>query len=195
MAKRITIRLDDAVYGRLSDAAKARGVNVSSVVRQAVMADLNGVSGTTPIAPPPHDREACAQAILSGCPVEVDHEISIRLTHVGLPLADWVRALLLLSVAPFIDQAEQQGVELPTLLHQALVMFLDRASRAHPSTGSPHKPEDCVRVVLDHCPPAVQARMADAMAHTRAPLMRLLPGILQLWTDARRNPRAWTPDG
>jgi Ribbon-helix-helix protein, copG family len=194
MAERITVRLDDEVYGRLADAAKARGTDVSSVVRQAVIADLDGVSRIAPTAPPPHDREACAQAILTGCPSEVQHEVSTRITRVGLPLAHWLGALLLLSVAPFVDQAEQQGVELPTLLHQALVMLLDRASRTHHPAGSPHSPEDCAAVVVAHCPPTVQARMAEAMARTGAPLMRLLPDILQFWTDATRNPRAWSPD-
>jgi predicted transcriptional regulator len=46
MPERITVRLDDAVHGRLTDAARARGVDVSSVVRQAVMAYLEEVSGT-----------------------------------------------------------------------------------------------------------------------------------------------------
>jgi hypothetical protein len=104
------------------------------------MAYLDGVSGTTPTAPPPHEREACAQAILAGCLPEVRHEVSTRLTHVDLPLVNVLEALLLLSVAPFVKQAEQQGVELSTLLHQALVMFVDRASKAHPSADSPTQP-------------------------------------------------------
>jgi Ribbon-helix-helix protein, copG family len=190
MAERITIRLDDAMYGRLSDAAKARRVDVSAVVRQALIANLDGVGGTTPTAPPPHDREACAQAILAGCPYDVQHEVSTRISRVGLPLANVLEALLTLAVAPFVDQAEQQGVELPTLLRQALVMFVDRASKAHPSAGSSHSPEDCAQVVLAHCPPAVQARMADAVVRTGAPLIRLLPSILQTWMAATRNPRA-----
>jgi hypothetical protein len=49
MSERITVRLDDAVYDRLSDAAKARGMDVSSVVRQALMASLEGASGTAPL--------------------------------------------------------------------------------------------------------------------------------------------------
>jgi hypothetical protein len=57
-----------------------------------------------------------------------------------------------------------------------------------------HGPEDCARVVLDHCLPAAQARMAEAVARTGTSFMRLLAGILQFWTDARRNPQAWTPD-
>lgn len=137
MGERLTIRLDDGLRSRLSDVAEARGIDISSVVRQAVMAYLDGVSGITPTAPPPHDREACAQAILAGCPYEVQHELSTRLSPAGLPLANLLEALLTLSIAPFVEQAEQQGVELSTLLHEALVMFVDRVSRAHPSTGSP----------------------------------------------------------
>ena len=98
-------------------------------------------------------------------------------------------------MVPFVNQDAQQGVELPTLLHQALVMCLDRACRAHPSAGSPYSPENCAWVVLEHCPPAVQARMAEAVARTGGPLMRLLADILQFWTDATRNPRAWRPSG
>jgi hypothetical protein len=59
-----------------------------------------------------------------------------------------------------------------------------------PIVRSAHGPEDCARVVLDHCLPAVQARMA----RTATSCMRLLAGILQFWTDARRTPLAWTPD-
>ncbi len=154
------------------------------------MTDLDERSGTTPMAPPSHDREECVQAILKGCPVEVRHSVSTRISRTGLPLANFLEALLMLSVAPFIDQAVQQGVELSAFLHQALVMFLDRASRARNPADSPHSPEDCAQVVLAHCPPVVQARMADAVAHTKATLMQLLPGILQVWTDATRNPQA-----
>jgi hypothetical protein len=194
MNERLTIRLDDALRSRLSDAAQQQGLDVSVLVRQAVTAYLHRVSGATPTAPPPHDREACAQAILAGCSYEVQHELSTRLSPAGLPLANLLEALLTLAVAPFVHQAEQQGVEMSTQLHQALVMCLDRASKAHHPAGSLHSPEDCARVVLDHCPPAVRARMADAVARTHAPLMRLLPAILQFWRDATRNPRAWRPD-
>lgn len=53
---------------------------------------------------------------------------------------------------------------------------------------------DCARIVLAHCLPAAHARMAGAMERTGASLMALLPGILQVWTDAARNPRVWTLD-
>jgi Ribbon-helix-helix protein, copG family len=194
MSQRITVRVDKAVYGRLSDAARARGMDVSSVVRQAVIADLDESKRTTPTAPPVHERKACAQTILAGCPLGVRLEVSRRLTPTDFSLADWLEILLWCSVAPFIHQATQHGVELSPLLHQALVMYLDRASRAHALARSPHSPEDCARVVLDHCPPAVQDRMTAAVARTGAPRMRLLSSIVQFWTDTRRNPQAWTPD-
>ena len=65
MPERITVRLDDEVYGRLSDAAEARGMDVSSVVRQAVMAHLEGASGTAPTSVPPHTPEDCLAVVVS----------------------------------------------------------------------------------------------------------------------------------
>jgi hypothetical protein len=65
MSERITIRLDEAVYGRLSDAAKTRGMDVSSVVRQAVMAHLEAASGTAPTSVPPHTPEDCLAVVIS----------------------------------------------------------------------------------------------------------------------------------
>ena len=125
MPERITVRLDDALYGRLSVAAQARGTDVSSVVRQAVLAHLDGIDRTPLTAPPAHDREACAQAILATCPVEVQDALWARLTPVGLPLAHVLRLLVTVAVAPFADHAQQQGVQLSTVLHQALVLFVE----------------------------------------------------------------------
>jgi Ribbon-helix-helix protein, copG family len=65
MPERITVRLDDEVYSRLSDAAKARGMDVSAVVRQAVMAHLEGASGTAPTSVPPHTPEDCLAVVVS----------------------------------------------------------------------------------------------------------------------------------
>jgi hypothetical protein len=65
MSERVTIRLDDGLRSRLSDAAKARGMDVSSVVRQAVLAHLEGASGTTPTSVPPHTSEDCLAVVLS----------------------------------------------------------------------------------------------------------------------------------
>jgi hypothetical protein len=129
MSERITVRLDDELCGRLTDTAKARGMDVSSVVRQAVIADLDGRNDFNPTAPPVHDREACAQTILQGCPLDVRREIASRLPHIGLPLADWLELLLWCSVAPFYNAALTQGVEPATILHEALVVWLDRACR------------------------------------------------------------------
>ena len=65
MPERITVRLDDEVYGRLSDAARARGTDVSSVVRQAMMVYLEVSSETAPMSAPPHTPEDCLAVVLS----------------------------------------------------------------------------------------------------------------------------------
>jgi hypothetical protein len=63
--ERLTIRLDDSLRSRLSDAAKARAMDVSSVVRQAVMSLLEGANGTVPTSVPPHTPEDCLAVVLS----------------------------------------------------------------------------------------------------------------------------------
>ena len=86
-----------------------------------------------------------------------------------------------------------QRVEPSTTLHEALVLFLDRLSKARQLATSSCGPEDYAGVALSHRTPSVQAGMTDATARPGAPLKRLLSDILQVWTDAARNPRAWTP--
>ena len=65
MSERITVRLDDEAYGSLTDAARARRMDVSSIVRQAVMAHLEGASGTAPTSAPPHTPEDCLAVVVS----------------------------------------------------------------------------------------------------------------------------------
>jgi hypothetical protein len=64
MSERITVRLEDAVYGRLTDATRARGMDVSSVVRQALMAYLEGARGTAPTSVSPHTPEDCLAVVV-----------------------------------------------------------------------------------------------------------------------------------
>jgi Ribbon-helix-helix protein, copG family len=64
MSERITVRLEDAVYGRLSDAARAQGTDLSSVVRQALMAYLERARGTAPTSVPPHTPEDCLAVVV-----------------------------------------------------------------------------------------------------------------------------------
>jgi hypothetical protein len=142
----------------------------------------------TPPAPPVHDREACAQTILEGCPLDVRREVTTHVIHTGFSLPDWLEILLWCSVAPFYREAVTQGVEPATILHDALGMWLDRASKAHSSVGSPHSPDDCARAALAHCSPAVQARMAGALGRTGVPLVRMVSVFLQRWADASRTP-------
>lgn len=88
--------------------------------------------------------------------------------------------------------ATQKGLTLSDIMREALQRYMEPA----PPVSSPasHTAEECAATVLAQCRPAVQARMAAAQARTRASLMRLLPGILDFWSDAGRNPHSWTPD-
>jgi Ribbon-helix-helix protein, copG family len=173
MAERITVRLDDEVYGRLADAAKAGGLDLSALVRQALAGYLDHQgSGPTVLDAKTSNRAECvshtpndcAMTIVRRCLPEVQATIHHSAEQLDLPLAEVLARLLVLVV-------NNQPVVLP-----------------------PHGPEECARMVLAQCRPVVQTRMAEAMARTGAPLMRLLPDILQFWTDATRNPRAWTPN-
>ena len=65
MSERITVRLDDALYGRLTDAARARGVDISLVVRRAMLDHLEGASGTALTFAPPHTPEDCLGVVVS----------------------------------------------------------------------------------------------------------------------------------
>jgi hypothetical protein len=176
MGERVTIRLDDDLRSRLSDVAKARGMNLSSVVRQAVMPYMESPKARASVTPDAssaihvHDVDMCAQTLLEGCLPEVQQVLLTGAQTMDCSLVDLVHAALIVA-------AWSEGQPRPQLPWQRTPA---------------HTPEDCARVLLEHCSPAVQARMADAMARLRVPLMRLLLIILQYWTDAARNPRAST---
>jgi Ribbon-helix-helix protein, copG family len=76
MSERITIRLDDAVYSRLTDAAKARGIDLSSVVRQAVIAYLEGAGGTAPTPMLHHTPEDCLAVVVSHASPRAQHHLT-----------------------------------------------------------------------------------------------------------------------
>jgi hypothetical protein len=65
MSERITVRLDDELYGWLMDAAKARRMDISSVVRQAVSASVAGARTSALPSVPPHTPEDCLAIVLS----------------------------------------------------------------------------------------------------------------------------------
>lgn len=81
MSERITVRLEDAVYGRLSDAARAQGTDLSSVVRQAVMASLEGAEGTAPTSMPPHTPEDCLAVVVSHASPRAQHHLTSTLAR------------------------------------------------------------------------------------------------------------------
>ena len=117
MSERITVRLDEAVYGRLSDAANARGVDVTSVVRQALMAYLERASGTAPASVPPHTPEDCLAILVSHASPRAQRHLTAvfarldtiltrqgrsRLWFVAETLAYWVA-----KAEPLVNPADQ----------------------------------------------------------------------------------------
>jgi hypothetical protein len=73
MSKRITVRLPDELFARLSKAVKGEGMDVSGVIRQAIMGHLDN---TPPCDDELHNRgaghashqvEDCAHALLAQC--------------------------------------------------------------------------------------------------------------------------------
>jgi hypothetical protein len=179
MTDRLSIRLDDPLLERLSDVAKVHKVDRSTIVRRAIIAYLDRAGRTEPPAAPPHDREACAQAILAGCPFAVRSKVAARLKPGGDTR----------SGEPSVHQIGQQGVDLFTILRQGLIMFLDRTSQAQQPAGTSHTPDDCAWVVLARCPPDVQASMAHTQANSGIPLIRLMRAIMHNWADFVINHR------
>jgi hypothetical protein len=82
MPERITVRLNDAVYGRLTDAAKARGVDLSSVVRHAVIAYLEGASETAPTLVPLHHPEDCLAVVISHASPRTQRRLAETFTRI-----------------------------------------------------------------------------------------------------------------
>ena len=85
MSERITARLDDEVYSRLSDAAKARGLDISSVARQAVIAYLEGASETVPTFVPLHRPEDCLAVVVSHASPRAQRRLAETLTRIDGP--------------------------------------------------------------------------------------------------------------
>lgn len=113
MPERITIRLDDAVYGRLADAAKAGGLDLSAFVRQALTRylDHQGSGPTVLDGKASHRAEClsrtpddCAMTVVRRCLPEVQAAIYHMTEQLEFPLAEILAKLLVLvashNVAP-----------------------------------------------------------------------------------------------
>jgi hypothetical protein len=82
MSERITVRMDDELCRRLSDAAKTRGMDVSSIVRQAVIAYIEGARTSALPAVPPHSPEDCLAVVISQASPRTQRRLAETLTRI-----------------------------------------------------------------------------------------------------------------
>ena len=117
MSERITVRLEDAVYSRLSDAAKARWTDVSSVVRQALITALEGVSDTPAVATI-HRPDDCLAVVVSHASPRAQRRLAETLTRIDGPLKGQGRTRLWFvaeTLACWAAKAEQRISEASVL--------------------------------------------------------------------------------
>jgi Ribbon-helix-helix protein, copG family len=236
MGDRITVRLDDELHARLADAAQARGMDVSSVVRQVLMASLDRGRGVTPTiegslsdttVPSPHTTETCMGTVLDSCPADIADQIRasaewegrllqgmlpevisrgwkavqqpdtgplpriVRVPHLLDTCGRTIVAHCVKKVRTAIDHIlTRTNLTLPAVLAALLECAIDDRSLEI----APHGLKDYCEAVVSHCAPAVQQRLADAIARTGVSLMVLLPRVLQVWTDPALHPRVGTPN-
>jgi hypothetical protein len=108
MMGKLSFRLDQPLLDRLQAEADARETTPSALGRQALQAYLDGHrhdTGTppavvTPGAAPPHDRDACAQTLLTMLPLEVRTVIVQKASLLGLPVSEVLKALLITHAWP-----------------------------------------------------------------------------------------------
>jgi predicted DNA-binding protein len=109
MGSRCTIRLPDELHTRLQQAADSRGVAVADMMRQALVAFLDGrgsSNGVEPLRapdsapvspPPPHD---CGQSVLARLPGEVRARIMETARALDKPALYIIRSLLIAETCP-----------------------------------------------------------------------------------------------
>jgi predicted transcriptional regulator len=108
MSQRFTVRFPDDMRMRLQQAADARGVVASDVIRSALSAFLDGqnfgkgadaVRAGTP-ATQDHDRDTCAQTLLAMLPPEVQMVIQQKAALLKLSVVKVMISLLIVHAWP-----------------------------------------------------------------------------------------------
>ena len=100
MSKRITVRLPDEVFARLSEAVKGEGMDVSGVIRQALTAYLDeapsredpGTDRGAEISP--HELEDCVRTLLAQCVPERAERLTAIAQQLRRPLSEVVGELV-----------------------------------------------------------------------------------------------------
>jgi predicted transcriptional regulator len=111
MSERITVRLDDELYGWLMDAAKARRMDISSVVRQAVSASVAGARTSALPSVPPHTPEDCLAVVLSQASLRTQRRLAETFTRIDGLLKNQGRSRLWFvaeTLAHWTERAEQR---------------------------------------------------------------------------------------
>jgi hypothetical protein len=192
MGHRITLRVSDTLTQQIAAAATQRSVGVSDIVREALTHFFDApragpVFPRTTAARPSHTPKDCIATMLRHASPVVQAQVATEAQRCNLAPDAVVSAILYCwaTLGAQLTEPFWHG------LREALRHFFETYPRAD---HRPHTPEECAAVVLAHSPPAVQERMRLAQQRTKASLLRLLPGILEIWSDAGRNPGAWTPE-
>ena len=120
MSQRFTVRFPDDVYMRLQQAADARGVVASDVVRHALSAFLDGqdfeksahpaMAGT---ATQCHDQDACAQTLLAMLPPEVQMVIQEKAALLKLSAVKVMTSLLIVPAWPTGPRSPESVSHIP----------------------------------------------------------------------------------
>ncbi len=108
MSQRSTVRFPNDLRMHLQQAADARGLGASELIRQALSAFLNRqdfVNDTDPTradatGAPPHDRDACAQTLLATLPPEVQAVVREKAGLLNYPLSKVLTLLLIAQIWP-----------------------------------------------------------------------------------------------
>jgi hypothetical protein len=75
MPERITVRLDDALYGQLREASRQGAMDVSTFVRQALITALDRTSDTS-ASVPLHHPDDCLHVVVSHASPRAQHHLT-----------------------------------------------------------------------------------------------------------------------
>jgi predicted DNA-binding protein len=95
MDQRITLRVPDELYQRLTAAMKAQETDITGIMRQVLLAHLNRAQPETKDQSQGHALEDCAREILRECEPGTRQRITAAADRLELPLSDVVTSLLL----------------------------------------------------------------------------------------------------
>jgi hypothetical protein len=93
MPERITVRLDDAMYGRLIEASQQGAMDISAFVRQALIRALDQASDT-PVSATVHRPDDCLHVVVSHASPQAQRHLTAVLARLDGILARQGRSRL-----------------------------------------------------------------------------------------------------